>query len=79
MAAPAGLAGGIAEGGWTGTDAGCSASAGGAGLGSVVEGGGVGVGRRRAAHAWGEDEFCRCLRVALLDDHIAAGAVEQGG
>ncbi len=48
-------------------------------FGSVVEGGGVGIGRSGAALARGEDEFCGCGAVAMHEDHVAAGAVEQFG
>ena len=44
----------------------------------VVEAGGVGVRWRRAAHAWGEDQFCRRGGGVLDDDHVAGGAVEEG-
>src|SRR5580704_15802430 len=46
---------------------------------SVVEGVGVWIWGSWAALTRGEDELRRCGGVALLDDHVAAGAVEQFG
>ena len=45
----------------------------------VVEAAGVGVGWRGAAVARGEDELGGCVGGGDAQEHIAAGAVEQGG
>jgi hypothetical protein len=49
------------------------------GVGLVVEGLRVGVGRRGTTLARGEDELCRGSAVACQEEHVAAGAVQQLG
>ena len=44
----------------------------------VVEADGVGVGRSGASHARCEDEFRGLVVAALCEEHVAAGAVEEG-
>jgi len=48
-------------------------------FGAIVETGGAGVGRGRAAVAGGEDEFGEGGVGAFAEEHVATGAVEQGG
>lgn len=49
------------------------------GVASFVEDTGVGVGRRSPSLTWGEDELRGRGAFAMDQEHIAAGAVEQGG
>lgn len=44
---------------------------------SVIEGSCVGIRGSGTARAWGEDELSEFGVVALHEDHVAAGAVEQ--